>query len=499
MLKKLINWFKPAPPEKQPNPKPAARKGMSETTATELSAKEVRFAGRFQLPDVMPGTVPEGKEMAMDAAPLNQFVQSPFYTLSEFEAPTFLGYAALTIIAQDPLIRAGVETLADEMVRKWIKLHSTSEDEEAKIKISELDAVLKKFKTATRFRDAMSTTGCFGGCLLYMDFGDDTNTAAGRAEVSKPISLDSKKIKKGSFKGFVLVEPVNCYPAAGWNSVNPLALDYFKPQTWYITGVGEVHGSRLLRFVQNEVSLLIRPTYNFFGIPMAQLALDFVEKFTTVRTAAADIVDKYSVSVLATDMSQVLQSEPGNTAGAKSLMDRVKTFVAMRHNRRVMVTDKETEEYMQVNTPLSGVEEIVTKTFELVAAVFRIPVVKLLGISPSGFNATGESDTRNLYDYVNSQQEKIFRDKLETVIKVIQLSEFGDIDESIGFEFEPLMETDPEQDAAIQKSEQETDCAYIASSVLSPEEVRAKLAKNPKSGYNDIDVDDLPVVTEEEL
>ncbi|NTU49346.1 MAG: DUF1073 domain-containing protein [Desulfobulbaceae bacterium] len=498
MFKKLKAWFNPPVPPLPADNKPQ-KKGVTDNAVTELCAEEVNIAEMFRIPDVMPNTIPDGKGMAMDSAPISQLTQSPFYTMSGFEAPTFLGYAALTIISQDSMIRSGVETLADEMVRKWIKIHSTSEDEEAKVKIAEIDAALKKFKTEKRFRDAMSNTGYFGGCLLYMDFGDDTNTEAGKREVKTPLTFDDKKIGKGRFKGFTIIEPVNCYPAAGWNSINPLAPDYFKPQLWYVTGVGEVHGSRLLRFVQNEVSLLIRPTYNFFGIPMAQLALDFVEKFTTVRTAAADLVDKYSVSVLATDMSQVLSAEPGDTRGAKSLLNRIKSFVGLRHNRRVMVIDKAEEEFIQVNTPLSGVEEIVTKTFELVAAVFRLPVVKMLGISPSGFNATGESDTRNLYDYVKGQQEKIFRDNLEIALKVVQISEFGEIDESIGFEFEPLMETDPVQDAAIRKSDQETDCGYAAAGAISPEEIRSRIARDPKSGYNDIDVDDLPEQPEQSV
>ncbi len=73
---------------------------------------------------------------------------------------------------------------------------------------------------------------------------------------------------------------------------------------------------------------------------------------------------------------------------------------------------------------------------------------QLLGISPSGFNATGQSDIRNYYDHIKSKQE-LNRDAIQTVLKAIQLVEFGHVDPSISFKFNELGEAN----AGLQQSQ----------------------------------------------
>ena len=85
------------------------------------------------------------------------------------------------------------------------------------------------------------------------------------------------------------------------------------------------------------------------------------------------------------------------------------------NNDGVLAIDKDDEDVLKLETPLSGVTDIVRQSLEILAALNRTPAVKLLGISPSGFNATGESDIRNYYDYITSQQEKT---KLPTHIEL---------------------------------------------------------------------------------
>ena len=83
----------------------------------------------------------------------------------------------------------------------------------------------------------------------------------------------------------------------------------------------------------------------------------------------------------------------------------------------------------------------------MIAAINRTPAVKLLGISPSGFNATGESDITNYYDYIHSKQE-LRRDAITKCLNCIQLAEFGEISSGIDFEFAE-QSTDNEQSIAM--------------------------------------------------
>lgn len=79
----------------------------------------------------------------------------------------------------------------------------------------------------------------------------------------------------------------------------------------------------------------------------------------------------------------------------------------------------------------------------MVSALSRlssIPLVKLLGITPNGLNASSDGEIRVFYDSIHAMQENLFRVPLKTVLDVIQLNEFGEIDPDIDFEFLPLYE-----------------------------------------------------------
>ena len=73
---------------------------------------------------------------------------------------------------------------------------------------------------------------------------------------------------------------------------------------------------------------------------------------------------------------------------------------------------------------------------------------------------------------------------------IIQLSEFGDIDDGITFDFEPLYEMSAKERAEIRKVDADTDAVYVAASVLSNNEVREKIAGDPDSPYHSLDLND---------
>lgn len=394
------------------------------------------------------------------------------------EGSKFLGYPFLQVLSQNPLISAGVETIADEMTKKFIKLVHTGDDLACGVgseiavedKLKMLEAELKKFKISSLFRRCAEKTGYYGGCLAYVDTGgiDDPEL------LKSPLYFDQTIIKKGSLKHFIIIDPVNVSPGF-YNASDPLRSDYFKPQTWFVMGK-EVHTSRFLYFAGKEAPLLLKPAYNFFGVPQAQLAFECVENFQKNRDSGSELLNKFSVSVFKTNMQNAMYS--GETA---ELEKRIQYFVHKRHNDGVFVLDKDDEDFIKSDTSLGGVTDIIRQSLELIASVFRLPAVKYLGISPSGFNATGESDLKNFYSLIESLQEKQFADNLETVLKLLQLNKFGEIDPHIGFEFIPLDEEDDKIKAETEKMQADTLAVYLDRNVISAEEAR-KIGASDKEG-----------------
>lgn len=393
--------------------------------------------------------------------------------------PKFLGYPLLSNIAQDPLIRVGIETIADDMTRKFINLTSKG-DVDLSAKIGELESDLQKFRVKSIFNQAISTCGYQGGCLVYIDVGplDDD-------EKKTPLFLDSFTFKKGMLRGFKVIEPINIYPGI-YDTLDPTSEDYFNPETWFILGK-EYHKSRFLYFAQNEVPLILKPLYNFFGISLAQQVLEYVQNFTENRRSAQRLLNKFSMTVWRTDMSAFL-----NNGSCASLIERVKFANSQRSNDGMFLLDKEREELEQINTPLAGVTDIVSMSLDLAPVILGISKDKYFGDLPKGLNASSEGTNRIYYDKIHSLNEKISYDAVEKVLKILQLNLYGEIDPNISFEFAPLWEMDERERAEINKINADTAAIYVDRGSLSNTEVRGALADNPNSGYSNIDVDAVP-------
>jgi len=154
----------------------------------------------------------------------------------------------------------------------------------------------------------------------------------------------------------------------------------------------------------------------------------------------------------------------------------------------LMLLDKEREELAQVNTPLSGLHELQAQSQEHMCSVSRIPTIILTGISPSGLNASSEGEIRVFYDWIAAQQEAYWRNPIEIILNVVQLSLFGEIDPDISFRFVPLYQMTEAEEADIRLKDSQTATAYVNIGSIDSGEVREKLARDDNSGYSGLDL-----------
>lgn len=387
--------------------------------------------------------------------------------------PQFIGYGALSMLTQNGVIRVGVEMRADEMTRRWIDFNYDGEAGEEYA--DSLMAEVRRFRVDTLLRDAAQMCGYFGGCLAYIDVGDISND-----DLRLPLGSDSDTFKKGSLRGFKLIEPFNVSPGR-YSCYNPLDKDYFVPQSWLVMG-REIHATRFLYFAEGKPPTLLLPSYNFFGVPLAQTVMDSVHAFQESAAATARLLQKFSCTVFGTNMDDILTGGLGT-----QIQRRIAVFAKQRDNDGVMTIDNETERIENVSAPLGGVTDIVRQQMEIVAAYFGEPSVKMWGISPGGFNATGESDMRSHYDHVNALQEQILRAPLEYALRLLQLNKSGRVDDALTFEFVPLSNEDQKLQAEVQRLRVDAMTALFDRGIIDGMEARHRLAEDPDSGFADID------------
>jgi len=224
------------------------------------------------------------------------------------------------------------------------------------------------------------------------------------------------------------------------------------------------------------------------------MAKPYVDNWLQTRQSVNDIVSAFSVFVLSTNMMANLQVGGDETA----IFARAEIFNNLRNNRGLMMLDKEFEEFQNVSAPLGTLDMLQAQAQEHMASVSGIPLVKLLGVTPSGLNASSDGEIRSFYDWIAAYQESFFRPNLTKVLDFIQLSLFGEVDQGIDFEFEPLWALNEKERAEVRKLESEAAQIDIDSGVISPEERRRQLANDPDSPYDGLDPDEMPELLEEE-
>ena len=407
------------------------------------------------------------------------------------EGVTFLGYPYLAELTQRPEYRVISEVIATEMTRKWIGLRAKGDDNKDD-KISELMDFLKYVDAQGSFYRLAEQDGFFGRSHLYFDTGDGDNPdelkmpiGNGWDDVSKAKVSPEKPIKRLS-----TVEAVWCYPT-NYNSNDPLSPEWYNPQIWF-SMAKQIHATRLLRFVGREVPDLLKPAYSFGGLSLSQIAKPYVDNWLRTRQSVSDLIHAFSVFVLGTNLSTSLMAD-----GAE-LFKRIQLFTNLRDNRGLMITDKDSESLENVSAPLGTLDALQAQSQEHMAAVTRTPLVKLLGITPTGLNASSEGELRTFYDTIHSYQEKVFRRPLHTTIGFAMLSLWGEVDEDIESFFEPLWSLDEKGEAEVRKIEAETGEVHINSGVIRPEEERKRVASDPGTLYPGLKPADVPDLKEEE-
>lgn len=427
----------------------------------------------------------EEHQLAMDAhlqdcgyAGLIQHAIGMGMGMSEI-APQFLGYPYLAGLAQNALIRAGVTTIADDLTKKWVEFKRGGESADDDEKIQAIRKAFSDFKLQNIFNEAAQKCDFDGGCLVFIDTGEKD------ADLSRPLALiGGRKIKR-----FVLVEAINVYPG-NYNASDPLDDSYFKPDSWLILGK-RVHRSRFLYFAPNQLPVLLRPAYNFFGIPIAQQALDYVAHFTKTREAAQRLLTKFSLTVFKTDMTSILSG-----GGAEHFDRRLQYLAQNRDSDMILAVDMAREDVVKLETPLSGVIDVPRQALEFVSMIFRTPVTRFLGISPAGMNSTGESDARNYIEHLESKQEKMLRPPLDHALEVIQMHLYGEVDADINVDFCPLSDEDDAQKTTTWKTKVDGLVALVQAGIASEDEARRVLVDDPDSDLGFIDPDEVPPAPE---
>lgn len=469
MIGKILAYFRkpesPAPPEKRRVSRRAVARASESTKAkVKLSAA-----------DVMRGVVPANTKpaIAMDS----NLLQFPSVYLgsaygSEVAFPGFPYLAALTTRAE---FRQIVTSFSTEMTREWIKLSgSETASDSTKEKIADLKTAIDDLGLRDVIRTAIEHDGFYGRAQVFI------NIRGHKADT--PLIVSSKTVKKGDKFTIRAIEAMWTTPVS-YNASDPTQDDFYKPPAWFMLGT-KVDSTRLQTIITRPVSDMLKPAFNFAGMSLSQLTEPYVDNWLRTRQSVSDLISNFSILVLKTAMEAVLQSGDDGS----DLFERAKLFTEARDNKGLMLIDKDREELEQLSVPLAGLDKLQAQAQEHMCSVSRLPAIILTGISPTGLNASSEGEIRVFYDYIAAQQE-LWRKLIALIIDILQLTMYGEIDPDISFDFVPLYQMSSKELADVRTANATTAGTLIDRGVIAPEEERERLARDPESGYDGLNLD----------
>jgi phage-related protein (TIGR01555 family) len=98
------------------------------------------------------------------------------------------------------------------------------------------------------------------------------------------------------------------------------------------------------------------------------------------------------------------------------------------------------DDFINVSNSFSGLSEILQVFMGLISGACQIPQTKLFGDSPSGMNATGESDLKNYFLLVEQEQDSQLGPALDKLMPVLARSSWGDMPDDMDYRFNPIQE-----------------------------------------------------------
>lgn len=377
----------------------------------------------------------------------NNLVQTANYVMERFT----WDYYTLNILFRDNWIaKAIIEKPANEMLKNGFSIHSQIEPD----KIDKIMNIWQKTKTQNKFLKCLKWARLYGGCLLIPMIEN-------QGDLSKP--LDYETIMPDSYKG--------CFTVDRWSGVSPsIELvdnitdpDFGQPEYYDVsdntTGkTFRIHHSRVIKMIGREMPYWEEIAETYWGASELEHIYTELKKRDDTSANISFLIFLANIRVFKMEgMSQMLSI--GDQQAAQRVYETMKTMNHLMCNTGTLAIDKE-EDFAMHGYSFTGINDVYESFMLDISGAAEIPVDKLFGRSPSGFNSGAET-LQNYYDTIDEKRETYVREPLEKIVKIITMSALGEIPDDIEIDFNPVRRpSDLEKSDLAQKNAQPIFDAY---------------------------------------
>lgn len=343
-----------------------------------------------------------------------------------------------------------VNLVVDDALRKWVDWTGV-EAKETKL----VDERCELLDVKGAIERTWKWARAFGGACTYIV--TDTDDPASPLEEGETV-IGLRDLSRYDLR--ILTTDVETdFGSPNWAHPN---IYYLVVQVGSVFKGYPIHWTRMVRF---DGYLLPRRTFirnNYWHDSVLNRCYSAIQDYHGGNDSAASIMADFNVGIYKMKNLANLVS-----AGKEKIVkNRVELINYCKSTIRAILLDSDEEEFEDMSRSVEGLADLLTKSSNRLVAATDIPHTKLLGESPDGSNATGNSTTQQWYDHVQSEQENYLRPRMKRIMSAV----FPGMPE-LGYTFRPLYQmTDPEK-ADVRLKTAQTDQVYLERGVLDPSEV----------------------------
>jgi len=395
----------------------------------------------------------------------------PDNVLEWYGSHSFIGYQSCAILAQHWLIMRACVVPAKEAIRKGWTLSSAENDDDLQT-LQKLDKEYKLTKNLVEFVQF----GRVFGLRIAMFKVESTDPLY----YEKPFNIDG--VTKNSYKGITQIDPYWVAPVLdGEASTDPASKHFYEPTYWIINGK-KIHRSHLVIMKNVEVPDMLKPTYFYGGVSVPQLIYERVYAAERTADEAPQLALSKRLNIYKTDVAAAMSNQD-------EFEQDLLQWNYYRDNFGIKLIGED-EEIQQFETSLSDLDTVIMSQYQLVASAANIPVTKLLGTTPKGFNSSGTYEEQAYHEELESIQSHDLAPLLERHYQLLIKSRL----EKDIFEFDIAFESTEAQTeevrAATNLQKAQTDQIYMDIGAIDAQMVHDRLTQDKHSGYNGLDYEE---------
>lgn len=334
------------------------------------------------------------------------------------------------------IIRKIIDCFPEDMIKNWITINTELDPD----KIKRFERLQRTTKIRRDILKGLKWGRLYGGAgaVIIIDGHEDI--------LDQPLNYDT--IMPGSFKGLIVCDRWSGLFPGDTNITDVNSPDFGQPEyyEWFNENfTTRVHNSRIIRFSGRELPYWEQYAESGWGASEIELVYDELKKRDNTSWNIAQLVFLANLRVLKmADLGELLAV--GDEKAQKDLYNTVQMQNWLMSNMGMYILNKD-DDFDTKQYTFAGLNDIYESFMLDVAGAAEIPVTKLFGRSPAGFNATGESDLQNYYDTVQQKQDATLAPALDKLLPIMMMSEFGAIPDDLDYSFNPI-QTPSDKDAA---------------------------------------------------